>query len=137
MAWKLTFHLFGMLIWFAGIVASLRMLSAYNATPSDQRVDFKQFSGKVGLLMDIGAGLTVVMGLWLISNKAGLALFKAGGFMHAKLTLVVVLIGLHGFVRVKLAKYRKGSVNPTPGWLFPLVSLIFFAIVLLIEVRPF
>jgi uncharacterized membrane protein len=63
--------------------------------------------------------------------------FRSGWF-HAKLTLVVLgLLGMHGFLRVKVRKFRQGQVAPLPGFLLPLMLLLVFGILVLVRVQPF
>lgn len=131
--WPHALHVFGALVWFAGTMTAIHVLVARERAPE---VDFSKLEGGVGRVMDTGATMILVTGIGLLLTDAGRALLSHG-FMHAKLTVVVALLGLHGFVRASLGRARRGEARPIPGWLVPAAVLMFFAVVVLIEVRPF
>lgn len=136
--WMMALHVCGVLLWFAGAMITLHVLRAHEAktaaggaTPED----FRRSEGPAGRILDLGAGLAIVGGLYLLIEN--LQILRGGGFMHAKLTLVVALLGVHGFLRVQLKRFRAGTSQRVAGWAHPAVLGLFFAIVVLIVVRPF
>src|SRR5205085_11043385 len=77
------------------------------------------------------------LGLWLwLSNRAAFN----GGWLHAKLFLVVLAIGYHHACRSLLRKFESFSNTRSPRW-FRVFNesavLIFAAIVVLVVVKPF
>ncbi|HSG88742.1 MAG TPA: CopD family protein [Pseudomonadales bacterium] len=75
----------------------------------------------------------------------GIALMLWGGWasaawMHAKLTLVLVLTGLHGIQAGRFKKLAKDPEHELPawfGWLFPVMLLMLTAVIVLVAVKPF
>lgn len=133
-------HVCGVLLWFAGALITLHVLRAYErasagAGPGVSTPDFQRLEGPAGRILDAGAGLALVAGLYLLFEN--LAILRGAGFMHAKLALVVALLGVHGFLRVRLKKFRTGQSRTLAGWAEPAVLGLFFAIVVLIVARPF
>ncbi|HEY5951173.1 MAG TPA: hypothetical protein VIV40_37030, partial [Kofleriaceae bacterium] len=69
-----------------------------------------KFVRQAAIVPDIGATLAIVFGLqWLFK----FTLYKMP-YMHIKLTLVAVLIGLHGYLKMKAKKARKGEAFTAP-----------------------
>ena len=129
-----TIHICGVLVWFAGLMTSLHVLAAYARTASESRGDFGGLSGRVGMVMDLGATATLTAGIALVAGPYK-ELLKNGS-LHAKLALVVVVLGLHGMVRVRLAQFKRDDVEALPGWLAPSVGFSVLVSVALITMRP-
>lgn len=129
-------HVFGALIWFGGTMTALHVILNHARATPGERGSFQAMEGGIGRIMDIGATLSLVTGIAMLVGDVSRPLLKMG-FMHTKLTLVLVLLGLHGVVRARLAKYRRGEVNPLGAWVMPAVVLVFLGVVVLIETRPF
>lgn len=135
--WMMALHVCGVMLWFAGALITLHVLRTH-ATKAAAGVtsdDFARNEGAAGRILDIGAGLALVGGLYLLFEN--LQILKGAGFMHAKLALVLVLVGLHGFLRVQLKRFRTGKSNELASWVHPVVLGVFFAIIVLIIARPF
>jgi putative membrane protein len=85
--------------------------------------------------MTILAVPALALGLWL-----WLGYGISGGWMHAKLALVVVLIGYHHGCGRLLAKFEAGT-NTRPHtwyrWFNELPVVVLLAVVLLVVVKPF
>src|SRR6185295_11168695 len=89
MLWIKTFHVIFMVTWFAGLFY-LPRLFVYHAMAEDapSRERFKIMERKLYYgIMTPGAVLTVVFGAWL-----WLGYGITGGWLHAKLVLVAILI---------------------------------------------
>jgi len=89
--------------------------------------------GNVLMLVALGLGLV----LWL---GYGVGLGKDQGWMHAKLTLVVVVIGYHHMCRAILRQFEQMANKRSHKWfrVFNEVTvLLFTAIVILVVVKPF
>lgn len=136
--WVLALHLCGVLLWFAGALVTLHVLRTQErrlAAGAGDGADFRILEGSAGRLLDAGAGVAVAAGLYLLFENT--AILKGAGFMHAKLTFVAVLLGLHGFLRVQLKRFRTGKKRELAGWAYPAVLGVFFTIAVLIIARPF
>jgi putative membrane protein len=139
--WQLVLvvHIIGFAMWVGSIFSGIHVLKAHAEAGAAAGKMFEKLEKGFGIPMDIGATFTIVCGLLLLFVRpGGMALMKAGGFMHAKLLLVAFLIVAHVIVRKKLGQFRRGDdLTPAPGWVFSVVNVCAWAIVILIIVRPF
>ena len=134
--WITVIHTFGLVLWTGAMLACLQMLRAHVALPEPAREPLSTSERKAAMIMDMGAMLAILSGLYLAIALVP-SPFKSGWF-HAKLTLVFLgLIGLHGFLRVKVRKFRQGAVAPLPGFLLPLYFLLILGVLVLVRVKPF
>ncbi|MBI2296881.1 MAG: CopD family protein [Betaproteobacteria bacterium] len=137
MLWIKALHVIFMVTWFAGLFY-LPRLFVYHAMAEDaaSRERFKLMERKLYYgIMTPGAALTIVFGLWL-----WLAYGITGGWLHAKLALVAVLIGYHLWCGKLLNDLRHDRNTKSHVWFrwfneFPVVIL--FAVVILTVVKPF
>ena len=135
--WLYVGHIFGFVMWVGTMFGLFQILQAH-AQDKTAASAFGPLEKNVAGAMDVGAALTLIFGILLIVGPPnGTAIFKAGGFFHIKLTLVVGLLAAHGILRVRVRKYREGQVKALPQWMFPLLSLGVLAIIIMIIVRPF
>ena len=137
MPWIKSLHIIFMVTWFAGLFY-LPRLFVYHAMsgdrPSIERfkiMERKLFFG----IMTPGAVLTLLSGAWL-----WLAYGFHGGWLIAKLALVVVLVAYHvycGKLMFDFKRDRNRHGHVFYRWLneFPVVLLV--AIVLLVELQTF
>ena len=130
-------HLVFMVTWFAGLFY-LPRLFVYHAQASDpislerfKLMERKLFWG----IATPGGVLTLVFGLWL-----WLGWFQgAGGWLHAKLALIVLLVAYHVWCGKLMLDFRGWRNTRSHVWLrwfneFPVVILI--AVVLLAVFKP-
>ena len=137
MLWIKAFHIIFMVTWFAGLFY-LPRLFVYHALAEDQTsierfkiMERKLFFG----IMTPGALLTIVFGLWL-----WLGYGISGGWLHAKLALVTVLIAYHAYCGKLLSDFkhdRNRHGHVFYRWLNELPVLILAAVVILVVVKPF
>ena len=137
MLWIKSFHIIFTVTWFAGLFY-LPRLFVYHAmsedTPSRERfkiMERKLFFG----IMTPGAILTIVFGLWL---WLGYGFY--GGWLYAKMALVVVLVVYHAYCGKLLIDFghdRNRHGHVFYRWLNELPVIVLIAIVLLVELQPF
>jgi putative membrane protein len=138
MLWVKAIHIIFMVTWFAGLFY-LPRLFVYHAMSEDgaSRERFKVMERKLYYgIMTPGAVITIVFGVWLWLGWFG----SAGGWLHAKLALVLVLIGYHLWCGRLLADLKHDRNTKSHIWYrwfneFPVVILI--AVVILVVVKPF
>jgi len=137
MLWIKALHIIFMVTWFAGLFY-LPRLFVYHAQSSDpiSLERFKVMERKLYYgIMAPGAVLTIVFGLWL-----WLGYGITGGWLHAKLALVAVLIAYHLYCGRLLAGFRDDRNRHGHvfyRWLNEFPVLILFGAVLLVVVKPF
>lgn len=130
-------HIIFMVTWFAGLFY-LPRLFVYHAMSEDEpsKERFKVMERKLfwGITTP-GAVLTIVFGLWLWLGYG----FR-GGWLHAKLLLVVVLVGYHvwcGKLMIDLREGRNPHGHVWYRWFNEFPVLILFASVFLVVLKPF
>ena len=138
--WLKALHLIAVVCWFAGLFY-LPRLFVYHAMSEDQpsRERFKVMERKLyrGIMVPSMIA-TLVCGLWMIALNP--ALFATGGWLHAKLALVVLLIGYHHVCGAQLKRFARDA--NTRGhvfyrWFNEVPVLFLIAIVILVIVKPF
>ncbi len=134
-SWLRVGHVVGFVCWIAGMVTVLQLLRAHAAVEGAAREVLGRHERKAGILMDAGATLAMVCGLWLAFGGP-INAFKTGGWLHVKLTLVaIVLLGTHGWARVQIKRFRHGQVRPIPAAL-TLVVLVAAAAIIALGANP-
>lgn len=130
--WLETAHLFGVLLWIAGLVACLRLLRAH-AQCGERAV--AATAGSTALLMDIGATVAIAAGLVMALGMEPMPLQQ--GWLHIKLTFVVLgMLSAHGLTRAKLKRAKGGEAAAPPAFLLPGVLAIVAVIVALAVTKP-
>lgn len=140
MLWVKSFHIIFMVTWFAGLFY-LPRLFVYHAmsddTPSRERFKIMERKLFYGILTP-GGILTVIFGLWLVFGY-GLGI-HSGGWFHAKMTLVLLLIGYHLWCGKMVQDFkhdRNIRSHVFYRWFNEVPVLILIAAVILVVVRPF
>jgi putative membrane protein len=135
--WVKAFHIVFMVTWFAGLFY-LPRLFVYHAMTEDAagRERFKLMERKLYYgIMAPGAVLTVAFGLWL-----WLGYDRAGGWLHAKLALVGILVAYHLWCGKLLNDFKNDRNTRSHVWYrwfneVPVIILV--AVVILAVVKPF
>jgi protoporphyrinogen IX oxidase len=137
MAWVKALHIIFMVAWFAGLFY-LPRLCVYHAQADDalSRERFKVMERKLYRgIMTPSMALTITFGvvLWL-----GYGI--TGGWLHAKLALVALLIAYHfglGKLVDDFARDRNRRGHVFFRWINELPLVLLAAIVVLVVVKPF
>ena len=137
MLWVKSGHIIFMVTWFAGLFY-LPRLFVYHAMTTDRPGSdrFKIMERKLYYgIMTPGAILTIAFGLWLWWGYD-----ITGGWLHAKIALVGLLIIYHLYCG-KLLKDFKHDRNRHGHvfyrWLNEAPVIILIAVILLVELKPF
>jgi protoporphyrinogen IX oxidase len=127
-----------MVTWFAGLFY-LPRLFVYHAMSEDEasRERFKVMERKLYYgIMAPGAVLTIAFGVWL-----WLGWFRgAGGWFHAKVALVALLVGYHLWCGMLLKDFKHDRNTHSHAWyrwFNEVPTLILFGAVILVVVKPF
>ena len=138
MLWIKSLHLVFMVTWFAGLFY-LPRLFVYHALAED-RLSLERFKLMERKLfwgiMTPGALLTIAFGAWL-----WLGWFRGafGGWFHAKLALVAVLVAYHAWCGKLMVDFREERNTRSHIWFrwfneFPVLILV--GVVLLVVFKP-
>ncbi|MFZ6638763.1 CopD family protein [Undibacterium sp. TC4M20W] len=140
MLWVKVFHILFVMSWFAGLFYMPRILvnlAMDNHPPTTERLLL--MARKLYRFMTILAVLALIFGLWLWQGY-GIGKGSGNGWLHAKLTLVILLIGYHHACGSLLKKFEKGVNKRSHVWFrwfneVPVILLL--AILILVVVKPF
>lgn len=139
MLWVKAFHIVFAFTWFAGLFY-LPRLFVYHAMAEDSISNerFKVMERKLYYgIMTPGAVLTILFGLWLLFGYTGI---NAGGWLHAKLLLVLIVIGYHVYCGKLVKDFKHDRNRHSHVWyrIFNEVPvLLLIGIVILAVVKPF
>ncbi len=138
--WIKAIHLIAVICWFAGIFY-LPRLFVYHTMAEDQtsKDRFKIMERKLYRgIMNPSMIITIVLGLWMF--MANMEAYKGSGWMHAKLTLVFLLVGYHHMCLAYMKKFA-ADTNTKSDKFFRIFNevpvFLLVAIVILVIVRPF
>lgn len=140
MLWIKTLHIVFVISWFAGLFYLPRIfvnLAMESEPAATQRLLL--MARKLYRFMNMLAIPAVVFGLWLWLGY-GIGMGSGNGWLHAKLALVIVVIGYHHACGSLLKKFERGVNTRSHVWYrwfneVPVVLLL--AIVILVVVKPF
>ena len=137
MLWVKAFHIIAVVTWFAALFY-LPRLFVYHAMSEDAAsiARFKVMERKLYRgIMTPSAIVAVALGLWL-----WLGFGFSGGWLHAKLALVTVLLAYHVYCGKLLRDFRDDRNHHGHifyRWFNEFPVLILVAVVILVVVKPF
>lgn len=136
--WVKAFHIVFVASWFAGLFYLPRIFVNLAMVPSDSHAERERLllmARKLYRFSNILMLPALALGLWL-----WLGYGIGGGWMHAKLLLVVGVIGYHHVCLSHLKQFEKLANRRTHRWyrvFNEITVLLFIAIVVLVTVKPF
>ncbi len=139
--WLKAFHLIFMVTWFAGLFY-LPRLFVYHAMADDtiSQERFKLMERKLYFgIMTPGMLLTWLFGIWMLREYAW-NLYGQQGWLHAKLALLIGLVGYHlacGKWLLDFKRDRNRHSHVFYRWINEIPVLFLAAIVILATVKPF
>jgi len=140
MLWVKTLHIVFIAAWFAGLFYLPRIYVnlAQQSEPAVQAclIGMARRLYRFATLLAVPA---VLFGLWLYAGY-GIGMGPGNGWMHAKLALVLLVIGYHHGCGVLLRKFEQGRNTRSHTfyrWFNELPVLLLLAIVALVVVKPF
>jgi putative membrane protein len=136
MLWIKAFHIIFVVSWFAGLFYLPRIFVNHAMATEPAEIErLKLMEHKLYRFMTPLAVLALALGLWL-----WLGYGFGGGWMHAKLALVVVLIGYHLYCG-KLVKLFAADQNSRSDKFYRVFNelpvLVLMAVTILVVVKPF
>ena len=140
MLWIKTFHIVFIASWFAGLFYLPRIFVnlAQQTDPAVQKV-LLGMARRLYRFTNILAIPAVLLGLWLYVQY-GIGRGPGNGWMHAKLALVVLVIGYHHSCGVMLRKFERGANRRSHifyRWFNEVPVLMLVAVTALVVIKPF
>lgn len=137
--WLKALHIFFMMAWMAGLFY-LPRLYVYHAATEVQAVReaYKVMERRLFWFVTPFALLTLVFGV-AIMYLYGIAWLKASPWMHAKLSLLVLLYGYHGYLYKCLRVFATDSNTRKSGFYRVLNEapvVVVLAVIVLAVVKP-
>ena len=140
MLWIKSLHLLFVIAWFAGLFYLPRIFVNLALEENETaRARLLLMARKLYRFMTLLAIPALVFGLWLWGIYAKMGMIS-GGWMHAKLALVIFLIGYHHACGRLLRKFEQGRNSRSHvwyRWFNEVPVLILLATVILVVVKPF
>lgn len=140
MLWLKAFHIIAVVCWFGGLFY-LPRLFVYHAMAEDDisRERFKVMERKLYRgIMNPAMIATLILGIWMLALHWDY--YKTQGWMHAKLGLVILLIGYHHMCLAYMKKFARDE-NTKSHRFFRVFNeipvLLLIAIVILVVIKPF
>ncbi len=136
--WVKALHIVFVASWFAGLFYLPRLFVNLATVPADSHAERERLllmARKLYRFMSLLMVPALLLGLWL-----WLGFHVSGGWLHAKLALVLGVIGYHHFCRRLLRDFERLANRRSERWfrVFNESSvLLFTAIVVLVVVKPF
>jgi len=142
MLWVKSLHIVFVASWFAGLFYLPRIFVNLAMVPPEsvaERERLLLMGRKLLRFTTMLAAPAIVFGAWLWMGY-GIGRGPGNGWMHAKLALVVVVIGYHHGCGVLLRRFAAGQNRRSDRWyrwFNELPVLLLLAIVILVVVKPF
>jgi putative membrane protein len=140
MLWVKAFHIFFVASWFAGLFYLPRIyvnLAMVPAGSDAERARLLLMARKLLRFTTMLAVPAVLLGLWL---WLGYGVGRGAGWMHAKLAVVVLVIGYHHACGALLRKIEAGTSRHSHTWFRwfnEAPALLLLAAAILAVVKPF
>ena len=142
MLWVKSFHIVLIASWFAGLFYLPRIFVNLAMVPPEsvaERERLLLMAQKLFRFMTLLAVPALGLGLWLWLGY-GIGTGAGNGWMHAKLLVVLLLLGYHHACGVMLRKFRDGQNRRNHRWYrwfneAPVIMMV--VAVVLVVVKPF
>ncbi len=136
MLWIKALHIIFVTSWFAGLFYLPRLFVNHAMETNEAAIErLVLMEHKLYKFMLPLAILALVFGLWL-----WLGYGMTGGWLHAKLVLVIGLIAYHAYCGKLLRDFKTGKNTHSHiwyRWFNEIPVLVLFAVVVLVVVKPF
>jgi putative membrane protein len=138
-AWTLVFHMIGLVFWLGSLLVVTQILAMHTEeTSPETRLTLEHLEMKLlkGLAHP-GAALMVITGFLLVSRQPH---FLREHWLHGKLILVIILVVLDLRVTFRAKAFQEGRIELSRRECMALhgaISLVFFAILILVLIKPF
>ncbi len=141
MLWLKAFHIIAVICWFAGIFYLPRLFvnhAMVDDQPTKDRLALME--RKLYRFMTPFMLLTLILGAVVVVKGGFWDQFAVHHWLHAKLALVLLLCGYHGWMGATVRLFAKGENKRSHKFyrvMNELPVLVLFAVVILVVVKPF
>ena len=131
-------HIWMVVSWFAGLFYLPRIFVNLAMVPADSAAEYDRLllmAGKLFKFMTPLAVLTIVTGLWLWFGYG-----FSGGWLHAKTTLVALLVAYHWHCGQLLKTFINGNNTRRHVWFRfynEMPVIVMFVVIFLVVLKPF
>ena len=131
-AWTLVGHVFGLVLWMAGLIMTTVVLLEHSKETSPEGRQTLARMGRICLrrLADPGAFLTLLAGIVLVATNR--AYYLHARWLHIKLVFVAVLIGVHGIVAISNKSLVSGRANIQGSYAKLLIGVVLVVFLLIL-----
>jgi protoporphyrinogen IX oxidase len=142
MLWVKAFHIVFVASWFAGLFYLPRIFVNLSLVPPEsvaERARLLLMARKLLRFTSLLAVPALALGLWLWMGY-GIGRGPGNGWMHAKLVIVVLVLGYHHACGVLLRRFESGARQRDHvwyRWFNEVPVLLLVAAVVLVVVKPF
>ena len=138
--WLKSFHIMAVIAWFAGLFYIFRLFVYHiEATEDAVKDTLAVMEHKlIRIIMNPAMMVAWILGIAMIVVNA--PAYKGAGWLHAKLLLVFLLSGYHGYsskVRKQLAAGTCKLTSKQARLINEVPTVILILVVILVEVQPF
>jgi putative membrane protein len=137
--WIKALHVISVIAWMAGMFYLPRLFVYHCDVPagSDQSELFKVMERRLlRAIINPAMVFSWIFGLWIAWDGFGLM----GGWLHAKIVMVLLLSGFHGYLSKSVRDFAADrNVKPARYWrmMNEVPTVLMFIIVILVVVKPF
>jgi uncharacterized membrane protein len=130
----LALHLFGAFMWVGGLLQLALLLDGVKQEPDPAaKKRAAAFARKAAMLPDIGATLAILFGTHRLFKYE----LYTMPYMHIKLTLLLIVFGMHGYLRVQTKRAVERGDSAAKSFATPLLALVTFGIMASVLVKTF
>lgn len=140
MLWIKAFHIISVVTWFAALFYLPRLFVYHSMSDDKTSIErFKVMERKLYRgIMTPSMVLAVALGVWMVIDVW--AIYQSQYWLHAKLALIVPLVGYHFYCGHLLQVFKRDEntrSNVFYRWFNEFPVLILVAVVILVVVKPF
>jgi putative membrane protein len=141
MVWFLSFHIIGFILWMGGLLDMTRILGYHvkEQIPVQERLSWME-KRMFFFVATPGMAITIIFGVCLFFAQGGFhGYLPPSIWFHIKMSLVLILIGIHFFIAKQILFLRDNPQNMSPvrfKAIHGITGLALIAIVLLVIGKP-
>lgn len=114
-------HIIAVVLWISALTTIYWLLRFHEHSPKDAHEKLTLLERAMALSADIAAAVAIGCGIALILSPVNLFAVKPAGWLHLKLSAVVLgILPVHGILRGRIKRYGMGQLKPVPTWIWSL-----------------